>query len=228
MILNEHQIERYSRQIIVPRVGGRAQERLLGAHLAIIAEARDAEMALAYLAGAGVGGIMIHPADEPASYGHMVERVRDLNPEILATVGSNKSPSDSGSSPMGRASLRVPDLILALIGSVRAADVAESVCRTFNGTPVVIARLDAPARVAVLPAPPPCALCAGADLWSKPGDGGTGSGMAAMLAVVETFKLLAGFDEHPAARLFEFSGYSVTPRSLERRPDGPRCECEIR
>jgi hypothetical protein len=218
MILNEQQIERYSRQIIVPRVGGHAQERLLDARVAIVAETFDAEAALAYLAGAGVGRITIHPAGEPASYERIVELIRDLNPEVAATI------SGAGSSDLS--AWPAPDLMLALIGSARAAEVAASFCGTYNGAPAVIARLDVPPRVAVLPAPPPCALCADAELWSTFDGRGANNRIAAMLAVVEAFKLLAGFDEHPAPRLFKFSGYSATPRTLGRRASGPPCGCE--
>jgi molybdopterin/thiamine biosynthesis adenylyltransferase len=55
MALSDGQIERYSRQIIVPRVGGRAQERLLSARIAIVGDSRDLAAPLAYLAAAGVG-----------------------------------------------------------------------------------------------------------------------------------------------------------------------------
>lgn len=221
MILNEHQIDRYSRQIIVPRVGGRAQERLLDASVTIVAEARDTEMAVAYLAGAGVGRTRIHPVDDPALYQRIAEQVRDLNPEAVATVENGARSSDVNVSA-------APDLVLALIGSAHAAKVAESLCRTHRATASVIARLDTRALVAVLPTPPPCALCAAADLWGSPSERGTNDGVVAMLAAVEAFKLLAGFDEHPRPRLFEFAGYSATPRVPGRRSDTVRCRCEAR
>lgn len=215
MMLDAQQIERYSRQIIVPRVGGRAQERLLGARATLIGEAADIEAALAYLAGAGVGQIAIYPVGQPESYRRMVEHTRGLNPEVVATAGAVTDAP-------------VPDLILALVGNARALASAASVLRENSATSTVIARLDAPARVAVLPAPPPCALCADADLWSAPGERGANGGVAAMLAVVEAFKLLAGFDERPAPRVFEFADYCAAPHVLSRRAGDVRCGCELR
>ena len=57
MSLTDAQIDRYSRQIIVPRIGGRGQERLLAARMLLVGDARDIEAPLAYLVGAGVGTI---------------------------------------------------------------------------------------------------------------------------------------------------------------------------
>jgi len=54
-MLADAQIERYSRQIILPRFGGRGQERLLAASVAIIGVDRHAAIAAHYLAAAGVG-----------------------------------------------------------------------------------------------------------------------------------------------------------------------------
>lgn len=217
MTLTDQQIERYSRQIIVPGVGGRAQERLLNSHVAVVAEPRDADGALAYLAGAGVGRIVVHPVGDSAPYGRMIERLRDLNPD--AAVGL----------AVGEAS-PAPDLTLALIGSARAAEVAAGVCRAFRGRAAVIARLDAPGRIAILPAPPPCALCADAELFGKSaeeiGERAAGAGAVAMVAVAEAFKLLARFTGTPAAVLFEFTGYAAAARPLNRRAAIARCACE--
>jgi hypothetical protein len=58
MTLTDAQIDRYSRQIIVPRIGGRGQERLLAARMLLVGDARDIEAPHAYLLGAGVGTIV--------------------------------------------------------------------------------------------------------------------------------------------------------------------------
>ncbi len=65
MTLTDAQIDRYSRQIIVPRIGGRGQERILAARTLLVGDARDIEVPRAYLAGAGVGTI-VTVADQSA------------------------------------------------------------------------------------------------------------------------------------------------------------------
>ncbi len=68
MTLTDAQIDRYSRQIIVPHIGGRGQERLLAARILLAGDARDIEAPLAYLVGAGVGSIVLTlPAGQTAS-----------------------------------------------------------------------------------------------------------------------------------------------------------------
>lgn len=54
-MLSDEQIERYSRQIILPQVGGKGQERLLRARVFVNASDSLQTSALYYLAAAGVG-----------------------------------------------------------------------------------------------------------------------------------------------------------------------------
>ncbi|TMA45273.1 MAG: hypothetical protein E6J81_13035, partial [Deltaproteobacteria bacterium] len=57
MSLTDAQIERYSRQILLPEIGGRGQARLLAAHV-VLAGAGEAATAAAVLLGrAGVGAL---------------------------------------------------------------------------------------------------------------------------------------------------------------------------
>ena len=67
MGLSEEQIQRYSRHILLPGVGGVGQERLLASSVLIVFsedEESAALMALAYLAAAGVGRIGWYPLHE--------------------------------------------------------------------------------------------------------------------------------------------------------------------
>ncbi len=60
--LDDQQIERYSRQIILAEVGPAGQARLLEASVGVIGEDVAAACVVAYLAAAGVGRLAVSPA----------------------------------------------------------------------------------------------------------------------------------------------------------------------
>ncbi|MGE0824148.1 MAG: ThiF family adenylyltransferase [Candidatus Binatia bacterium] len=60
-MLSDSQIERYSRQIILPQVGGKGQEKLLHARVLICGTGGWQTQAMLYLAAAGVGTLGICP-----------------------------------------------------------------------------------------------------------------------------------------------------------------------
>ncbi|HUY29263.1 MAG TPA: hypothetical protein VMV27_17770 [Candidatus Binataceae bacterium] len=194
MPLTYSQIERYSRQIIVPRVGGHAQQRLLAARIILCGESRELESTLAYLAGAGVGEIALRLADGGPRAAQLAGTTRSLNPDSAVIAYD----------PHTR---EVPNLVLAIIGSAAAASVARATCESRARAPSVIARLDSPARIGVFPAPPPCPACAGDLLAGEYGASAGIDGVIAMAATVEAFKLLAGYDSEPRAAMLAFDGY---------------------
>ncbi len=71
MLLDDHQIERYSRQIVLAEVGAVGQAQLLRARVAIAGSGVVAERVLAYLAAAGIGTIAaplaLHAVADPAA-----------------------------------------------------------------------------------------------------------------------------------------------------------------
>src|SRR5258708_24421874 len=109
MSLTDAQIDRYSRQIIVPHVGGRGQERLLGARILLVGDARDIEAPLAYLIGAGVGTICLKLSSKQAAF----TEKRELNNDVSVTIADESR---------GRI-----DLALFIIGSESARKIAEEV-----------------------------------------------------------------------------------------------------
>lgn len=107
--LREDQIQRYARHVLLPDVGGRGQQRLLAAAVAVeLGPGRAAEItALAYLAAAGVGrlvltgdvrgpigddeiagGVLLGVADRGRPRGEAVrERIVALNPDVVVSEG---------------------------------------------------------------------------------------------------------------------------------------------
>jgi adenylyltransferase/sulfurtransferase len=63
MNLTEEQIERYSRHIILPQIGGKGQTKLLNSKVFVLGAGGLGSPALLYLAAAGVGTIGIADAD---------------------------------------------------------------------------------------------------------------------------------------------------------------------
>jgi molybdopterin/thiamine biosynthesis adenylyltransferase len=69
MALNESQIRRYSRHVLLPDVGGTGQARLLAATVSIdLADDLPAAVAAAtYLAAAGIGTLVLTHSDRPVT-----------------------------------------------------------------------------------------------------------------------------------------------------------------
>ncbi|HEX9104400.1 MAG TPA: molybdopterin biosynthesis protein MoeB, partial [Polyangia bacterium] len=75
MRFSDEEIRRYARQIVLPEVGGRGQEKLRAATIAAASEVEAL-----YLAAAGVGSIVV-PSEAIAA------AVRALNPLCRVEVG---------------------------------------------------------------------------------------------------------------------------------------------
>jgi adenylyltransferase/sulfurtransferase len=90
MSLSDQQIERYSRQIVLPEIGARGQEALVGSAAAVIGTGEAARAAASYLAGAGVGRVDLFPGrSESAEAAREIGRqALRLNPEVRVEVQS--------------------------------------------------------------------------------------------------------------------------------------------
>jgi hypothetical protein len=210
MALSDGQIERYSRQIIVPRVGGRAQERLLAARIALIGDSRDLAAPLAYLAAAGVGTLAPIVSDGPTAALALTTGAADLNPD---------STIDAYSAAPGRATLA-----FMIVGGAASLAAAHSMLDSIAGAACVFARVDSPGRIGVFPHGSPCPRCV-PELLAAPAERGANAGIVAMSATAEAFKMAGGFDPEPRAVLAEFSGYASGVRTLVRNP---QCSCTSR
>jgi hypothetical protein len=210
MTLSDRQIERYSRQIIVPHVGGRAQERLLAARIVIAGEAPEIDAPLAYLTGAGAGTIELEITGDRARADTLAADMRALNGDVTMRARRHASAAPC-------------DLALAFISSAASLASALDLIGRRAARALVICRLDQPALIGIFPTPRPCPRCAGAPMLSRGGDRrADAAGVVAMIATAEAFKLLCGYDDSPAATLVEFDGYRTTCRAIAPDPD---CAC---
>jgi hypothetical protein len=209
MPLSASQIERYSRQIIVPRMGGRAQERLLESRLVIAGDAPDVEPALLYLVGSGVGRIELALGKDVDRANELASGTTELNPDVTLTRLSELPDSDT-------------QLVLGIIGSPASLATVGALVARFPHAAWVAVRTDSPARIAVLPSPSPCPRCADGGLLSPFGARAVNASIFAMAATAEALKLLAGYGQQPDAALIEFDGYQSRLRAIAR---DPACEC---
>jgi hypothetical protein len=222
--LTDNQIDRYSRQIIVPHVGGVGQARLLAATMIMAGELRDLEGPLAYLVGAGVGSIHLRvPPEQIATIENLISDMRDLNPDVAVSIQKESSAKI--------------ELAMILICSAASLELAQSSIDEGDTRTFVVARMDTTRRIAILPGKSPCPRCADAGLLSNlpyrseiaypamPGaiySRSESADFIAMLATAEAFKLLAGFAPNPAPTLIEFDGFRTNCRPLARAAG---CKC---
>lgn len=207
MTLTNEQIARYSRQIIIPKMGGHAQERLLSSRIVVLAALEDLEEPLAYLVGAGVGDIdLCVPGSDDARLRSLCDKMRDLNPDSTVSYGSLA---------------QVPDLVFALLGSEEAVLFAAAEAPSAGAA--VVARLDAPGKIALLPSPPPCIRCAFGGLLTAFGQRSERAGVIAMLATTEVLKILAAYDTNAAASLLRFDGPQTIAEPLQSSTAGCAC-----
>jgi hypothetical protein len=212
MGLSSQQIERYSRQIIVPGVGGIAQERLLASRLMLAGKAADVASIFGYLVGAGIGEIrLLLPPSEAAQQDSLMMHGRQLNPAV-AIRAANENVAGL-------------DLILAMGGDPEITELIPLPQLQSTGVPIIFTRLDEPGVIAILSGTSPCLSCADAELLVPLSQRGENGGFVAMIAATEAFKFLANLAPAPAPTLLVFSGFACTTRQLRQKPTAAACGC---
>lgn len=102
-MLRDDQIRRYARHVLLPDVGGRGQARLCAAAARVERAAGAGEVALLYLAAAGVGSLVVpdeRPVEAPgllfeaADVGRprreaAAERLAALNPDVRVVAAGD-------------------------------------------------------------------------------------------------------------------------------------------
>jgi hypothetical protein len=192
--LTDAQIERYSRQIIVPHLGGRGQQRILASRIMIAGDPSDTEAPLAYLVGAGVGTINLRLSREQSAFAKNIAAAEKPNPDVSVTLANGAQ---------GRVDLAL--LILGTEGARKLVDDIE------DARALVIARLDAPGKIAIIPETQGSRVIDESMLVAV-GARAEAADFIAMLATTEAFRLIAGYDENPSRAIIEFDGYETRVR----------------
>jgi len=231
MHLTDEQVERYSRQIILPEIGGRGQERLLASSVAVVGSGHTAWTTTSYLAGAGVGRIDVMAPDHASARAlhEWTDGIGDLNPGVR--LQATTRPQSQGAEWAG------------------GYDVVVGVCDRASLRPVATAARQAPRPVIAGGAfgsmgwfcvsagdssHPTCVLCVeraagrlAADESDNPLAAVTGAVIGSWIAI-ETSKQLLRMEEPDGWFSYDARQATLARQSFTRLADCPVCGVEFR
>ncbi len=247
MGLTKEQIERYSRHIILERVGGAGQEKLLESSVLIVGAGGLGSPAGLYLAAAGIGTIGIVDADRvdltnlqrqiihyTADVGRekvvsAADKIKALNPDVAVKTYRQWAKADNF-----RQIIREYDFVIDGTDNFAAKFLVNDACY-FERKPFShagILRFDGqlmtviPGRTAcyrcVFHSPPPPGSVPSC---SQAGVLGVLAGVIGSLQATEAIKFLLGIGELLTDTLLSYSGLTMEFRKkqLRRNPDCPLC-----
>ena len=245
--MNDQQLRRYSRQIMLPQIDIEGQQRLLDAHLLIIGIGGLGSPAALYLAAAGVGTLTLSDDDEvdltnlqrqiahtTADIGRSKvlsarEKLVALNPDVKVTALSQRLEGDA----LEQAVAKV-DLVLDCCDNFATRFAVNRAC-VKHGTPLVSgATIRFEGQLAVFTPGAdnsPCYNCLYADL-EEIGEGCSQTGIVAPMTgiigsmqALEAIKLIAHCGASLVGRLLLFDGLVMEWNSitLPRNPECPTC-----
>jgi hypothetical protein len=208
-MLTDAQIDRYSRQIILPELGGAGQERLLAAKLTVLAETEDLVPALNYLAGAGIGAISLCAIRDGHAAARIAAEMTELNPDVRIDATADELCGEA---------------LLVLAATSRVIEIARRINQGAAYRRAIFARIGEPCLLAVLTARPPCIACAHRGLLGPIERDRPVSMPIAIAAAAEAIRMLAAVVPQPA-RLIEFWGYEsrLLPLNASVAPRCPVC-----
>ena len=243
--LNDAQLDRYARQLILKEIGGAGQAALLGGHVALVGAGGIGAPAIQYLAGAGVGTLTLIDDDVVALsnlqrqtlYGMAdlgtakvaaaAAAIHRLNPDLRVIAHRARLDAGNAAALLGEADvvidgcdnfatrLIVADAALALRKPLVSAAVGQ-----FEGQLGVFRGWDPnlPCYRCFVGGDPafPGASCA------EEGVLGAMTGLLGSLAALEAVRLLTGFGAETAGRLLLIDALDLRFRSL-RLPKDPGC-----
>jgi len=245
MDFTEEQIERYSRHIILPEVGGKGQARLLGSKVFILGAGGLGSPALLYLAAAGAGTIGVADGDRvdlsnlQRQIIHTTKNIgipktqsakkaiEDLNPDVKVVIYNER---------LTKENIRniIKDYDIVLDGSdnfptrflmndasffEKKTLVSGSMFRFEGQVSVFKPHQGYPCYRCLYPEPPPKGLVPSCQ---EAGVLGALAGVIGVLQAVETVKEILGIGETLAGHLMLFDALRMSFKKLRVRKD-PGC-----
>jgi len=245
MDFTEEQIERYSRHIILPEVGGKGQARLLGSKVFILGAGGLGSPALLYLAAAGAGTIGVADADRvdlsnlQRQIIHTTKNIgipktqsakkaiEDLNPDVKVIVYNERLTKENirniikGYDIVLDGSDNFPTRFLMNDASFfeKKTLVSGSMFRFEGQVSVFKPHQGYPCYRCLYPEPPPKGLVPSCQ---EAGVLGALAGVIGVLQAVETVKEILGIGETLAGHLMLFDALRMSFKKLRVRKD-PGC-----
>lgn len=248
--MNDNQLLRYSRHILLPQIGYEGQEKLVNGHALIVGAGGLGAPAALYMASGGVGQLTICDFDDVdltnlqrqiihdshslgvAKVDSAMERLSRLNPEVRLVPRRTVLDADT----LAEAVAAV-DLVLDCCDNFATREAVNAACMTAGKPLVSGAAIRLEGQLSVFdPRRPesPCYHClyghgSEAELTcSEAGVVGPLVGMVGSLQALEALKLLAGFGEPMIGRLLLIDALGSRFRELKVRRD-PACPvCGVR
>ncbi len=240
----DEQIERYSRHIILPEVGGEGQSRLLESKVLLVGAGGLGSPAAFYLAAAGIGNMGIIDFDTvdlsnlQRQIIHNTERIGMLktesakktigllNPDVKVTVFNEKLTSknilrlfeDYDYILDGTDNFATRYLINDACVMMGKTNIHGSIFR-FEGQVTIFKAVEGPCYRCLYPEPPPPGMVPNCQ---EGGVLGVLAGVIGNLQVVETLKLILGTGETLVGSLLIYDALKTEFRKLKLKKD-PQC-----
>ena len=250
MDLNDEQIERYARHIILQEVGGLGQEKLLGSSVLVIGAGGLGSPLAMYLAAAGVGTIGLVD-DDTVSLSNLQRQIAHASDDVgrlkVETAAETLARINPGVTVHRHAERLTVDNVLGLIGEYDlVADGSDNfdtrfllndACFLAGKTLVSAAVLRFDGQISTYKAhlgdPHPCYRCVfpekpPPDLIPSCAEGGVLGAMAGVmgsLQATEVLKELTGAGESLSGRLLIYDGLATQFRNVRIRRDGKCALC---
>ncbi len=247
MTLSEQELERYSRQLVLPEWSGGAQERLKAANAIVVGAGALGSPVATYLAAAGVGRIGVVD-DDAVELSNLNRQPLHFSPDISLMKAENARVKLSALNPdvaVDAYPARLDDQNAAAI--VMGADVVVDCSDSFptryavndacceQGIPLVEAGVLGfnGLVLSILPGRSACYRCAfpvepppgSVPSCREAGVLGAMAGIVGSIQALEALKLLTGVGDPLTDRLLQIDGASLefTLVATERRADCPAC-----